>query len=189
MLGIRAAGYLSQAGFYLSQIAMTDLIEIVLDGPPRGKGRPRFSTKGGSATTYTDAATRAYELKLAWEAKVAMRGKPPFEGPVHLAVIAYLPIPKYLSKADKLAAEKGDIVPVSKPDVDNILKVTDAFNGIVWNDDKQVVLASICKFYSPKPRLRISVGRYIARGMGDGVVPEGTGDSTCGGQSGSFEDD
>ena len=156
-----------------------DLIEIVLDGPPRGKGRPRFSTKGGSATTYTDAATRAYELKLAWKAKVAMRGKPPFEGPVHLTVIAYLPIPKYLSKADKIAAEKGDIVPIGRIDVDNIMKsAMDGMNGIVFQDDKQVVLASICKFYSPKPRLRISVGRYIARGMGDAdqACSEGAGE-------------
>ena len=153
-----------------------DLIEIVLSGPPRGKGRPRFSTKGGNPTTYTDAATRAYELKLAWQAKQAMKGKPPLEGPLHLSVIAYMPIPKHMSKADKIAADRGDIVPIGKIDVDNIAKsAMDGLNGIVFRDDNQVVLASICKFYSSKPRLRISVGRYIARGMGDDLAVSGVG--------------
>ena len=145
-----------------------DLIEIVLPGPPRGKGRPKFSTHGGVSRAYTDAGTRAYELKLAWQAKQGMRGKPPLEGPLHLSVIAYMPIPKHMSKKDKIAAERGEIVPIGKIDIDNIAKsAMDGLNGIVFHDDNQVVLASICKFYSENPRLRISVGRYIARGIGD----------------------
>jgi len=175
-----------------------DLIEIVLDGPPRGKGRPKFRTlhpkKGLASTipgqkprtiTYTDAETRAYELKIAWQAKAVMRGRPPLDGPVHLTVIGYLPIPAYLSKADKIAAEKGDIVPIGKIDIDNIAKsAMDGINGIVFHDDNQVVLASICKFYSAKPRLRISVGRYIARGMGDDVAVSGAGTEEIQGDTG-----
>ena len=39
-------------------------VVIELDGPPRGKGRPRFSTRGGFVRTFTDKDTKAYESRL-----------------------------------------------------------------------------------------------------------------------------
>ncbi len=47
--------------------------------------------------------------------------------------------------------------PTVKPDWDNLGKVTDALNGIVWEDDKQVVDGQVIKYYDREPRLEIVV--------------------------------
>ena len=133
------------------------MIEVTLFGPPRGKGRPRFTIKGHA---YTDAATRAYELKLAWQAKAVHRG-PPLEGPLVVAVTAFMPIPASWTKKMKHDAEGLKLYPMSKPDIDNCIKsALDALSGIVWVDDKQIVALSARKFYAIQPRLTIKVERW-----------------------------
>jgi Holliday junction resolvase RusA-like endonuclease len=45
-----------------------------------------------------------------------------------------------------------------RPDADNILKlVADALNGVAYDDDKRVVVASVCKLWSSQPRLEITI--------------------------------
>lgn len=140
------------------------MITIELDGAPRGKGRPRFRViKTGNsafASAYTDAKTRAYETQLRAAAAKAMVGLQPLTGPLVVEVVAYFPIPSSWSKKQKLAAEAGDIVPITKPDVDNVIKTLDAFNEIVWVDDSQVVGCTVWKFYSIEPRLSVRVKTY-----------------------------
>ena len=51
----------------------------------------------------------------------------------------------------------GVIRPTGKPDYDNIGKVVDALNGIVWVDDSQIVDARIRKLYDERARLVIEV--------------------------------
>ena len=134
------------------------MIEIELSGPPRGKGRPRSRIINGFVSVYTDAATRAYELKLAWTAKAAMEGKPPFDCPLTVEIIAYIAIPDSWPKKKKLSAESGEIVPGGPLDIDNICKASlDGLNGVVWLDDKQIVGLTAWKIYSSEPRLTIRV--------------------------------
>lgn len=50
------------------------------------------------------------------------------------------------------------IRPTKKPDLDNIMKcVTDALNEIAYQDDKQIVSASIEKYYSEEPRVEVAI--------------------------------
>ena len=42
-------------------------------------------------------------------------------------------------------------------DLDNILKMLDGLNGIVWGDDSQITDAVVRKRYSDRPRLEIIV--------------------------------
>lgn len=126
------------------------MITIRVDTTPRGKGRPRF-TRAGFA--YTDPKTRSYEALLRDTAMWTMGAKAPLEGPLHVHVTAFMPIPKSMSEGKKVEARAGHFLPTTKPDADNILKTLDAFNGIVWKDDAQIVEATVVKRYSSSPAL------------------------------------
>ncbi len=138
-------------------------ITVTLAGVPQGKGRPRFrrvTPKSGAApfvTTYTPKRTADYEDDLRVMARAAMRGKRIIEGPVAVEVTARLPIPKSWSIKKRDAAERGQIHPTVKPDWENIAKCLDAFNAIVWVDDKQVVVGAVRKMYHAEPALIVKV--------------------------------
>jgi Holliday junction resolvase RusA-like endonuclease len=122
---------------------------ICVPGDPVGKGRPRITTVGGFARTYTPAKTKSYEDSIRAEGKLAMRGHELLAGPVKLSLEIYMPIPVSYTKAKKAAARLGSLVPTKKPDLDNVLKaVCDAFNGIVWVDDTQVVDCHVSKRFA-----------------------------------------
>ena len=87
-----------------------------------------------------------------------MAGRDILDGPLFVCVEAYVPIPKTLQTKPKLAAiEAGAIRPVTRPDLDNYIKVLDGLNGIVWRDDSQIVRLNSVKAYSERPRLVVSV--------------------------------
>lgn len=130
------------------------MIRIVVDGPPIGKGRPRFIRQTGRA--YTPAKTMNYEAILMSAGMSAMIGKPPLDGPIEVVVTAFMPMASSWSKKKTAAAIEGSVRP-GKPDADNILKILDALNGIVWRDDAQIVEARVSKLYDTDPRLEIEV--------------------------------
>lgn len=137
-----------------------EVVTVVLPGEPRGKGRPRFRIVRPSngpqfVNTYTDAATRDYENDLRVVAKQAMQGRVKFEGPVLVKVIARMPIPQSWPIKKQNDAIAGRVRPTGKPDADNLLKVIDALNDVVWRDDSQVVSAFVSKVYSDAPALVI----------------------------------
>lgn len=133
---------------------MTEII-ILLPGIPQGKARPRFVRATGHA--FTPAKTRSYESMLQGVAIEAMRGLTPFDGPVSVAVLAFFPVPARWSKTKRAAALQGSTRPAKKPDADNLLKVLDSLNAVVFRDDAQIVEASVAKHYSDQPRLEVRV--------------------------------
>lgn len=142
--------------------AATETVTIELQGEPRGKGRPRFRVvtppgRPNYVNTYTDAATRDYENALRWAAKAAMVNRRKFDGPLLVRVIARMAIPQSWPARKQNEALAGHVRPTGKPDCDNILKVIDALNDIVWRDDSQVVAAFVSKVYSNAPGLVIEV--------------------------------
>lgn len=138
--------------------AMSLLVTIVLDGPPRGKGRPRSRvTNSGFAQVYTDEKTVKYESQLRYAAMQEMAGKVPTGLPVCLTMTVRFAVPASWSRKKTAAALLGHVQPTVKPDADNTLKLTDALNGIVWQDDKQVVDARVRKVYAEIPGLMIEV--------------------------------
>lgn len=129
-------------------------VTITLPGEPRGKGRPRFAR--GHA--YTPQSTRSYTDALAMTAKVEMIGKPLFDGPLLIQMLAAMPIPASWPLKKQQAAIRGELWPLGKPDLDNFGKLAmDAFNGIVWRDDSTVVKATMEKRYSVSPCLVVTV--------------------------------
>jgi len=133
-------------------------VSFVVPGAPRGKGRPRFARRGNYVTTHTDKNTVSYENLIKFAASTAMCGGPPTDRPCELVVKIYVPIPKSFSKKKHAAATANELRPVTKPDVDNILKgVCDSLNGICWGDDRQCVFVLGSKYYSERPRLEVTV--------------------------------
>ena len=135
---------------------MNYVFELVLDGEPVGKGRPRFSRATGH--TYTPEKTARFEERLAWAAQDVMRRQPLLEGALHMEVYAYFSIPAYKPAKWKDAAKEQGIRPTKKPDIDNIVKgVADALNKVVYVDDTQIVTLLCGKYYSDRPRIEIFI--------------------------------
>jgi Holliday junction resolvase RusA-like endonuclease len=130
-------------------------IIIELAGEPRGKGRPRFVRRTGHA--FTPARTASYEAMLRHEAALVMGERSPLEGALRVQVAAHFGIPASWSGKKKAAALAGEIRPTKRPDADNICKMLDGLNGIVFRDDAQAIEVTIAKHYSDRPRLRIEV--------------------------------
>ncbi len=127
---------------------------IELPGEPVPKARARF----GKGHAYTPARTASYERSLAWAYKAAMGSRKPLEGPLRVAVTAFMGIPKSWSRADRMQALAGVIRPTGKPDGSNILKsAEDSGNGILYVDDSQIVTATVSKLYAATPALRVEV--------------------------------
>ncbi len=125
---------------------------IELPGNPVPKGRPRF----GRGHAYTPSATALYERSLAWAAKAAMKGQHKFKGPLRINVTAYVAIPEKYNRTKRLAALSGMLWP--RGDVDNFAKIClDACNGIVFEDDAQVVVLMACKVFASTPMMRVEV--------------------------------
>jgi Holliday junction resolvase RusA-like endonuclease len=130
-------------------------IIIEVAGKPMGKGRPRFAR--GTGVAYTPAETRTYENLLRAAAQDAMNGSPPLDCAVVLHMTATVPVPQSWSKKKQAQALSGALRPTTKPDCDNILKLSDALNEVVFRDDKQIVEARITKHYGERPSLRVEV--------------------------------
>ena len=142
-------------------------ISFTLPGPPRGKGRPRSRIARSRAgqqfiAVYTDADTRSYENALRTVGAIAMKRaglKEPFDCALCVKVVAVFPIPKSWSLKKQKAAKEGVVRPTTKPDWDNIAKLVDGVNGVVWRDDSQIVSGSVEKVYGASPELRVEVWR------------------------------
>ena len=131
------------------------MIDIRMAGQPIGKGRPRFSRKSGAV--YTPEKTARYEDRLAWAAQAVMGGRALLDGPLSVTVSAYMEAPASRSKKWRAEALGQIRRPTTKPDADNIAKLLDSLNKIVWLDDAQIVALHVFKHYTDRPRLEIAV--------------------------------
>ena len=134
------------------------MIRIIVDGEPVPQARPRVTRYGA----YDPPKCKAYKEQVALTAKVAMRGLLPAQGAIECRVKVFRRIPKSWSRAKSGAAQRGEILPTTKPDTDNYLKgIMDGLKGVTWVDDSQVVRIVCEKAYSEQPRAVIEI-REIA---------------------------
>lgn len=137
---------------------------FIVEGEPVGKGRARSvtrrsKTRGTYIAHVTPEKTRSYEAAIRSEAARAMENFELMGGPLAMRLEIYMGVPASWSKAKRDAALIGEILPVKKPDVDNVCKaVCDAMNGVVYLDDSQIVDCHISKQYSAVPRVEIRIG-------------------------------
>lgn len=122
-----------------------------------GKGRPRMTRTGRA---YTPAATREAENDLAAFALRAMAGRLPMEGPLHVSVIAVYRPPASWSEKKRRAAL--GMPKVTKPDLDNVVKMADALIGICFADDAQIASIEARKIYGETDRTVIAISEAKA---------------------------
>lgn len=107
---------------------------------PVPKGRPRHVAFGGHTRTLTPKKTRVFEKYVKRSASVQWTDEP-LSGPVFVQVFFTIPRPKSVS-------EKKRPYPIVGSDLDNYIKsVLDACNGVLWDDDKQIVSIKAEKSY------------------------------------------
>jgi Holliday junction resolvase RusA-like endonuclease len=134
------------------------IVSFEVPGQAVGKGRPRIGKVGQHARMFTPAKTVNYEGMVALAAHQAMAGAPLIEGPCIARLRIECQIPASWSGKKQRAAAAGDLMPTTKPDVDNVIKaIFDACNGVVWKDDVQVVDLVLSKRYSLAPRVFVCI--------------------------------
>ena len=136
-------------------------IKFIVEGIPIGKGRPRVTRNG----TYTPKKTKDYEKLVQWSCKNKYKGDP-LKAPIRIDIRLYMYIPKNTSKVRLKRKLAGEILPTKKPDWDNMAKaITDALNGIAYEDDNQVVEAHVYKYFSDNPRAEVIIRELGKEGI------------------------
>ena len=129
---------------------------ITIPGEPVPQGRPRFSRRGGFVQTYDPPKSKAYKTLVSGYA--ARRAEKVLTGPLHIEVAFYMPIRKSWTKKRKQACLEGLERPTTKIDIDNLLKgLLDGCNGILYEDDGQIVSVAATKHYSDEPRVEMEI--------------------------------
>jgi len=147
-------------------------LRLTIPGTPTAKGRPRFARATGRA--FTPAKTRRAEETFAGRVAAAVAAsswqRPEGKPALGLRALFVLPVPASWSKRKREAALACETYPVGRPDVDNLVKlVVDACNGLLWDDDAQIVTMTTSKVYGDSPRVEVWVDEvYAPRGAGEG---------------------
>lgn len=143
-------------------------IEFFVPGKPQGKARARtVRMPNGFTRSFTPDKTVLYEnlIKSRFlEAEAGQDGIFPFEPgtPVEMVLTAYFKPPVSQSLKKQRLMLLGEIQPLKKPDMDNIVKVVaDALNGLAYHDDTQICSLTATKVYGRGEGLRILVREYV----------------------------
>ena len=160
------------------------MIEIVIDGfavaqkAPQGvivPPLPPALRARHSVRMYSPVEVRKWQTAARILAAERMEGHNPLIGPLEVVIWVYWPPPVSLSQKKRALALDGKIRPVTRPDCDNYCKaICDAFTGIVWVDDSQIVALHVYKYYAEKPRVLVKVDSAIDNVMAHGA-PKQTG--------------
>ena len=137
-------------------------MEFEVVGAPVGKRRPKFSTIHGYAQALKPKEDVIYEnlVKIMFQ-QAKPNNYSMFNKPIKMKIEAYFAIPKSFSKVKQSQALEGKLLPLTKPDADNIAKVIcDALNDVAYKDDTQIVELSITKRYAMEPKVKITLDEY-----------------------------
>lgn len=113
------------------------MIRVVVPGRPVPKARPRLGIRGRRSYIYTPESTVEYERTVALFSR--QQYSKPVQGPVAVTVRIYM-------------GRRG------RGDIDNYLKsILDGLNGVVYQDDKQVVRLDACFVACSKGEERVEI--------------------------------
>lgn len=123
----------------------TVLVDVVIDGQPLPKERPRFS----EGRAYTPPKTKDIQEAIGYEVKTAME--------------------RETDEEHELAVDIGFFRKSrSRVDIDNLIKtVLDSCNGVVWRDDSQITqLTAHLSHWADQPRTHLRVWVIGSRSVG-----------------------
>ena len=145
------------------------MIIFHVEGNPRPQPRPRaFKTARGLVRMYDSASAEAWKGQIALAARLE-RPAAPLEGPISLNLSFRLSRPRGhfgTGKNQDYLKQSAPIWPVSKPDLDNLVKaVMDCLTTLgFWRDDDQVVQISAVKEYANELRPGVTITILRERG-------------------------
>ena len=126
-------------------------------GDPVGKQRHRE----GRGHPYTPQKTKDYEARVALMCRQEMNRagfRKVEHGPIVVIVNVWYRIPESASRAKKAAMVAGDLVPLKRPDIDNVVKsILDGMNGVAYKDDAQVAKLYAYKAYGVEPGVLVEI--------------------------------
>lgn len=148
---------------------MTNKLTFNIPGAPKAQARPRFSvikskkTGKSHAVAFDPKESKDHKNWIRFCATDAMKicGWQYTEKALVVEIEAYFEIPKSKTNKFKQQALEGNILPVVKPDLDNIAKgVLDALNTVVFKDDSQIVELTVRKFYNDEPYTKVNIQEW-----------------------------
>lgn len=137
---------------------MTQILFEIL-GDPVAQGRPIAGKSfAGKTVLYDPLKSRNFKEYVRM---VAAQHAPKklITGPIHLNLDFYRSTPKkYQTKPKQQLIDAGELLPTTKPDIDNLAKsVKDGLTKVIWQDDSQVVSMNLRKFYSMTPKVVVHI--------------------------------
>lgn len=131
------------------------MLQFSIPVAPVPKGRPRLSRFG----TYTPKKTKTFEEAVRVYAMQAMGQQEPLETALEAFLLFRVGVPKSYSKKRTEACLSGSERPTTRNgDLDNLAKgVLDAFNGIIYADDSQIVEMHLTKVYASEPGIDVLI--------------------------------
>jgi Holliday junction resolvase RusA-like endonuclease len=143
------------------------MITLFVKGIPVAKARARTTIVNGRAWSYTPKKTMVWEDVVRMEAKIFEKDKFSKDIPLIVTMQVLLPVPKSFSRIKREMALDNKLRPTTRPDLDNYIKsCLDAMNGILYEDDSQVVEygSGTGKFYSETPGIKIQIDKKLDNG-------------------------
>jgi len=127
------------------------MFQFQLDGPPVPQKQTRFANGHAYNPSSKDIEC------IRWQVKPTCPQEP-LSGPIKLSISFFLPIPKSTSAKVRKQMCNRVILPIKKPDIDNLAYlVTNALKGLVYKDDNQIVCMELFKYYDVSPRTCVTV--------------------------------
>ena len=132
-------------------------MKLVFEIEPVEQARPRATRMGRGIRLYDPKKVSVYKKQLAMMCKFQYK-QAPLTGPLMVELNFFRHVQSSLSKKERALRLSGSHRPVVKPDTDNYIKSTlDGLNGLLWEDDNQIVDLIAHKYYSDNPRVEIEV--------------------------------
>jgi len=139
--------------------------DVFIPGPPHAKMRHRVTTIGGHARQYDAPKNITAQKDIQYEVSQAMQAQGvsifPRDTPLACSITFLLPRPKSKAWKSIKGIRLDKALPSGGQDLDNLTKmVWDACNGLLWHDDRQVVVQPhVMKVYAPESK---AVGTMMA---------------------------
>ena len=132
-------------------------MKLTFEIEPVEQARPRATRMGRGIRLYDPKKVSVYKKQLAMMCKFQYKDQP-LSGQLTVNLKFYRHVQSSVSKKERKLRLIGAHRPTVKPDVDNYIKSTlDGLNGLLWEDDNQIVKIVAEKYYSEHPRIEIEV--------------------------------
>ena len=132
-------------------------MKLVFEIEPVEQARPRATRMVRGIRLYDPKKVSVYKKQLGMMCRFQYK-QAPLAGPLKVEMNFFRHVQSSVSKKERKLRLSGSHRPVVKPDTDNYIKSTlDGLNGLLWEDDNQIVDLIAHKYYSDNPRVEIEV--------------------------------